>query len=410
MRFVDELKSAVTPRAALLVIGVVALQLLFIASYVGALHHPKPTDVAFGVAAPAGAAERTMARLDALPGDPLDTRTVRDAGQARAQIMEREIDGALVVDPAGRTDTLLVASGGGAALSASLVKLVTEALAPQDREVRTEDVAPASPEDFEGLSSFYLVVGWCVGGYLCASILAISAGARPANAQRAVIRLGALALASLAGGIGGAVIIGPVLGALPGSVFALWGLGALVTFAVGAATLALQGLTGIVGIGLAILIVVIAGNPSAGGAFPSPMLPPFWKAIGPALPPGAGTWVARSIAYFHGNAVTGPLLVLSAWAVAGSGLTMLTAVRRKPGAAATPGAGSPDSGGGTGAGTPDSGAGGGGGTGGGAGMGGGTGTGTGTGGGAGMGTGAGTGGTGAGGAGAGGTGRPGSGT
>ncbi|MFJ7423164.1 DUF3533 domain-containing protein [Streptomyces uncialis] len=394
MRFVDELKSAVTPRAALLVIGVVALQLLFIASYVGALHHPKPADVAFGVAAPAGAAERTMARLDALPGDPLDTRTVRDAGQARAQIMEREIDGALVVDPAGRTDTLLVASGGGAALSASLVKLVTEALAPQDREVRTEDVAPASPEDFEGLSSFYLVVGWCVGGYLCASILAISAGARPANAQRAVIRLGALALASLAGGIGGAVIIGPILGALPGSVFALWGLGALVTFAVGAATLALQGLTGIVGIGLAILIVVIAGNPSAGGAFPSPMLPPFWKAIGPALPPGAGTWVARSIAYFHGNAVTGPLLVLSAWAVAGSGLTMLTAVRRKPGAAGTAGAagaGSPDSGGGTGARTPDSGTGGGGGTGGGAGTGGGT-------------------GTGGGGAGAGGTGRPGSGT
>ncbi|MEU0689074.1 DUF3533 domain-containing protein [Streptomyces uncialis] len=389
MRFVDELKSAVTPRAALLVIGVVALQLLFITSYVGALHHPKPTDVAFGVAAPAGAAERTMARLDALPGDPLDTRTVRDAEQARAQIMEREIDGALVVDPTGRTDTLLVASGGGAALSASLVKLVTEALAPQDRAVRTEDVAPASPEDFEGLSSFYLVVGWCVGGYLCASILAISAGARPANAQRAVIRLGALALASLAGGIGGAVIIGPILGALPGSVFALWGLGALVTFAVGAATLALQGLTGIVGIGLAILVVVIAGNPSAGGAFPSPMLPPFWKAIGPALPPGAGTWVSRSIAYFHGNAVTGPLLVLSAWAVAGSGLTMLTAVRRKAGA--TPRGATPP--GAAGAGAPDSGTGGGGG---------------GTGGGGDAGTGAG--GAGTGGTGAGGTGRPGSGT
>lgn len=35
------------------------------------------------------------------------------------------------------------------------------------------------------------------------------------------------------------------------------------------------------------------------------MLPPFWKAIGPALPPGAGTWVARSIACFKGDAVTG---------------------------------------------------------------------------------------------------------
>ncbi|WP_445400008.1 DUF3533 domain-containing protein [Streptomyces sp. LE64] len=334
MRFVDELKSAVSPRAALLVIGVVALQLLFITSYVGALHDPKPTDVPFGVAGPGPAADRVADRLAALPGGPLDPRTVADADEARHQVLDREVDGALVVAPDGRTDTLLVASGGGAALSATLVGLITEAVAAEGRTVRTVDVAPASPEDFEGLSSFYLVVGWCVGGYLCASILAISAGARPANPQRAVIRLGALALASVAGGLGGAVIIGPILGALPGSVLALWGLGALVTFAVGAATLALQGLTGIVGIGIAILLVVIAGNPSAGGAFPAPMLPPFWKAIGPALPPGAGTWTARSVAYFHGNAVTGPLLVLSAWALAGTVVTLLTSLRRRPAPAA----------------------------------------------------------------------------
>lgn len=200
-------------------------------------------------------------------------------------------------------------------------------------------MAPASPQDFDGLSSFYLVVGWCVGGYLCASVLAISTGARPADPRRAIIRLVTMALVSIVGGLGGAVIVGPILGALPGSVMALWGLGALIIFAVGAATLALQGLFGIVGIGLAILLVVVAGNPSAGGAFPLPMLPPFWKAIGPALPPGAGTWVARSIAYFKGNAVTGPLLVLSAWAVAGIVITMAASVfrgRRKPGPGAPP--------------------------------------------------------------------------
>ncbi|NEE41309.1 DUF3533 domain-containing protein, partial [Streptomyces sp. SID7982] len=42
----SEVKSAVTPRATLLVIGVVALQLLFVVSYVGALHEPKLKDVA----------------------------------------------------------------------------------------------------------------------------------------------------------------------------------------------------------------------------------------------------------------------------------------------------------------------------------------------------------------------------
>ncbi|BAG22600.1 MULTISPECIES: membrane protein [Streptomyces] len=339
MTFVDEVKNAVTPRAALLVIGVLGLQLLFIASYVGALHKPKPTDVAFGVVAPQQVSRQLVAQLDGLPGGPLDPRTVSSAAEAREQIMNRDIDGALIVSPEGRTDTLLVASGGGTVLSGSLERILTEVTASQQRAVRTVDVAPASPEDFDGLSSFYLVVGWCVGGYLCASILAISAGTKPANRQRAVIRTAVMALYAVAGGIGGAVIIGPILGALPGSVWGLAGLGALVVFAVGMITLALEALTGIVGIGLAVLIIVVAGNPSAGGAFPLPMLPDFWRAIGPALPPGAGTWTARSIAYFRGNAVTGPLLVLSAWAVVGTALTLLLSMRHRTGQEGDGGAG-----------------------------------------------------------------------
>lgn len=328
--FRQELRDAVTPRASLLVLGVLALQLLFIASYVGALHRPKPADVPFGVAAPRAVAGQTADRLRRLPGAPLDPRTVADEAAARRQILHRDLDGALVVAPAGATDTLLVASGGGTALATTLEKIVGAAEKTEGRTVRTVDVAPASAGDFDGLSSFYLVVGWSVGGYLCASILAISTGARPANPRRASIRLATMALVAIAGGAGGALIVGPALNALPGGVLQLWGLGALVTFAVGAATLALQGVFGIVGIGLAILLVVIAGNPSAGGAFPLPMLPPFWKAIGPALPPGAGTWAARSIAYFRGNALTDALLVLAAWAAAGVLITLLaSALRRK---------------------------------------------------------------------------------
>ncbi|MET9776696.1 DUF3533 domain-containing protein [Streptomyces sp. NPDC006367] len=327
--FLDEVKDAVTPRATVLVLGVIALQLLFIASYVGALHDPKPKDVPFGVVAPKAAAGQTVDRLEGLPGSPLDPRAVADEASARQQIMDRDIDGALIVDPRGDRDTLLVATGGGTALATALEGITARFEKAQGRTVRTVDVAPASAHDFNGLSSFYLVVGWCVGGYLCASILAISTGARPANPRRAAIRLIAMALVAIVGGLGGAVIVGPILGALPGGVADLWGLGALVTFSVGAATLALQGLFGIVGIGLAILLVVIAGNPSAGGAFPLPLLPPFWKAIGPALPPGAGTWAARSIAYFKGNAGTGSLLVLWAWAVAGTVITLLTAALRR---------------------------------------------------------------------------------
>ncbi|MDX3801017.1 DUF3533 domain-containing protein [Streptomyces sp. AK04-3B] len=326
--FLDEVKDAVTPRATLLVVGVVALHLLFIASYVGALHDPKPKDVPFGVVAPGAAARQTVARLERLPGSPLDPRTVADAATARKQIMNREIDGALIVSPSGATDTLLVATGGGKVLAATLVTLTTTLEKSEARTLRTLDVVPADREDANGLSSFYLAVGWCVGGYLCASIMVISSGAGSSTPRRAVIRLLAMVAVGIVGGLGGALIVGPVLGALPGGVAAYWGLGALIIFAVGAATLAFQGVFGLAGVGLVILLVVILGNPSAGGALPPPLLPPFWRAIGPALPPGAGTWAARSIAYFQGNDMTAALLVLSAWAVGGVVVTLLAATLR----------------------------------------------------------------------------------
>lgn len=341
--FLAEIKDAVTTRAALLVLGVLALQLAFITSYVGAFHHPVPSEIPIAVAAPAQPlAEQSAKQLGALPGKPLDARAVKDEATALRQIKNREVDGALVIDPGGTTDKLLVASGAGASLSQAIEEVVALAEKSQGRTFEIVDVAPSAAGDGRGLTSFYLVVGWCVGGYLCAAILAISAGARPANIHRAVIRLGALLVYSVAAGLFGAIIADPVLGALPGSVMGLWGLGTLVVFAVGAITLAFQGLAGVVGIGLAILLVVVLGNPSAGGAYPYPLLPPFWKAIGPWLPPGAGTYAARSIAYFKGNDITGPLLVLSGWAVLGSAVTLVCSVLRKGKAGPPVGSGLPD--------------------------------------------------------------------
>jgi hypothetical protein len=338
VNFTGELKDAITKRAVFLVLGVLGLQVLFVVSYVGALHRPSPSRVPFDLVAPAPAAAPLSTRLNGLPGQPLSVSVTGTAAEARSGVLNRDVYGALVVSPATAAprDTLYVASGGGAALSNVLRELIGAAEARQHRSLAVVDLAPAPPtKDFDGLSSFYLVVGWSVGGYLCASLLTISAGAKPSNKRRAAIRAGAMALYAIAGGILGAVIVGPALGALPGSVWAMAGLGALVVFSVGMLTLALQALTGIMGIGLAVLVVVIAGNPSAGGAFPWPMLPPFWRAIGPWLPPGAGTWTARSIAYFYGNATLTSLLVLSAYAVAGTAVTLLFTLRA-PGRHAAP--------------------------------------------------------------------------
>jgi hypothetical protein len=329
--FARNLRGAVTGRAVLLVIGVLLLQLGFVASYVGALHHPSPYHASIDVVAPAPVVDQLVGQLDSLPKSVLDARPAADEATARQRIRDQKVYSALLFNPTGTQDTLLVASAAGPALSGAVQKAVTAVDQQQGRTVVVEDLVPLAMGDNGGLTPFYLAVGWCVGGYLVAAILGISAGSRPANGPRAVIRLATLALYSIASGIGGAVIVGPALHALPGRIVALGGVGALVVFGVGAITMAMQCLFGVVGIGLAVLLFVVLGNPSAGGVYPPPMLPPFWRAIGRWLPNGAGTSVARSVAYFHGTALTWPLAVLSVWAGAGVVLTLVLASLRPRG-------------------------------------------------------------------------------
>src|SRR5207245_608938 len=118
----------------------------------------------------------------------------------------------------------------------------------------------------------------------------------------------ALALYAIVSGLAGAVVVGPIYGTLTGHLFTLWGIGALIVFAAAAATVAFQVLLGIIGIGLAILVFVIVGNPSAGGPYPGPLLPAFWRVLGPLIPTGAGTTAVRNTVYFAGNATGGALL------------------------------------------------------------------------------------------------------
>ncbi|MGH8961154.1 MAG: DUF3533 domain-containing protein [Jatrophihabitantaceae bacterium] len=332
-----EWHDAITPRAVGLVVGVLLLQLAFILSYAGAFHDPKPHRMAVGVVvpsgAPAGTAQHSITQLNSLPGEPVHASIVRDEPTARQKLKDREIDGALVLGTSS-TDRLLVASAEGGSLSSAVQSVLTGVDAKQHRSLTVEDVVPAAQGDARGLTAFYLAVGWVVGGYLAASILAISAGSLPSTVRRARLRLGGVLLYSIASGIGGALIVGPILGALDGSFWTLAGFGALTVFAVGAFTMAIQALTGVVGIGIAVLLFVVLGNPSAGGAYPGPLLPGFWRAIGPLLPPGAGTSAVRGIVYFDNAGVGGPLAVVLVYAVVGAAVLLAVSTWRR--AAARP--------------------------------------------------------------------------
>jgi hypothetical protein len=334
-----ELIPGVTRRAAALVIGVLLLQFGFVLSYVGAFHAPTPRAVPLAVVAPAGAPAGTASsvadRLEGLAGHPLDVRVADTEADGRRLLADRQVDGVMLLG-ADTTDTLLVAGAEGGAVSSALTDVLTRVDTPQQRTLTTTDAVPAAEGDARGLSAFYLAVGWVVGGYLVAAIIGVSAGSRPSTRVRGAVRLGALAVYAVVSGIGGALITGPVLGVFDDHLLALAAFGALLVFAVGAFTMGLQVWTGLIGIGLAILLFVILGNPSAGGAYPAPLLPPFWAGIGPWLPPGAGTDAVRGIVYFDGAGAGRACLVLGAYAVVGLAATLAGAGR-----SAQPSSGSP---------------------------------------------------------------------
>ena len=300
-----------------LVIGVAVIQVAFITSYVGAFHHPEPHGLPVAVVAPAGDAPQLVKALNGIPGHPIQVTAAPSVAAGTRQLLRREVFGVLVVDPTAAGEQLLEASASGVSASVAVTDVLDAVAARYHRTVVVHDIRPPSAGDRNGLTSFYLVIGWIVGGYLVASILGISTGSRPANARRATLRLGAIAVYALVTGLAGAIVVGPILHALPGPTIQLGLLGALVIFSAGAFAMALLVVAGTIGIGLAIIVFVVLGNPSAGGPYAWQLLPPFWRDIGPWLPSGAGTAAARGIAYFGSTAITANLLVVAAYGVVG---------------------------------------------------------------------------------------------
>jgi hypothetical protein len=318
----EGLRDAVAPRTLLLGVGVLLLQFGFILSYIGAFHAPTPQHIPIAVVAPSQVSQSVVDRLNAIAGQPLDATVAIDESSARSALSTAATSAVYVVDPAGTQDRLLVASAGGTSVSGAVEQIFDHVAQSEHRTVSVDDVVALENGDARGLTGFYLVIGWAVGGYLFASMLGVAKGARPATFPRGLFRLGATLPYSLVSGIGGAVVAGPILGALTGHLWSLAGIGTLVVLAASTVTMAFQMLFGTLGIGLTVIVFVILGNPSAGGAYQPSLLPPFWRALHSVLPNGAGTDAVRRIVYFGSDGIGGPVSVLVAWSVAGILLTL----------------------------------------------------------------------------------------
>jgi len=291
-----------------------ALQFAFALSYTGALHHPKPHHVRVAVVGTiprdAPIRQSTALHLVQKPNEP----------SALAAIADRDVYGAVIL-PERR---LLVAT----AASPAVAQVLEQAFGGIG--LRVQNVRPLAAGDPRGLSIFYAVLAWTFGGYLGATIVGLTVGTSSRGLRRELARLSALALYAVAAGFLGAAVAEPILHALSDHFLALAGVGMLVVFAAAALTEALQALFGVLGPAIALVVLVIVGNPATGVAFSRAMLPGFWRAVGFWLPPGAGVHAETGAVYFQGHSTLGALAVLTIYAAAAAAVALLTARRRRP--------------------------------------------------------------------------------
>ena len=285
-----------------LVAAVALAQVVAVMAFVLPAHKPEPHEVPVGLIG----APQVGAQLERTAQGMFDVHQFRTAADAERAIRDREIYGALV--PGERR--VLVASAASPAIAQALEQQV-----PAGTAVR--DVVAIDRDDPRGATLNALFLPLIIASFPAALLLV-----QLRLGRRAI--LGALTGLAVMGGLLVAGAVGPALGLLPGPYLAVAAIAALIILSMALPAAALVQRFGPRALGPAAIAFLLIGNPGSGNASAPELLPGFWRAVGPLLPPGAGGQALRNVAYFDGAALAQPLLVLFAFAAAGAALIVST--------------------------------------------------------------------------------------
>jgi hypothetical protein len=322
------------PPAAIRATGIIVVLTVVLAILAIAFALPaarsKPHDVPIGAAGPMAASGQVADILEQhAPGAFAITYYPGEAA-LRDAIRNRDVYGGISFgagsDVAGQAapngPRLLIATGGSPMVAQMLTQIGNGIAQQAGVPLHTADLAPPTANDPRGAG-------------LAASALPITlAGLLPAVALVLLLKrevwtrfVAAVVFASGAG-ITIAALLRYVFGSIDHNV---WGVAAGLTLGLLAAGLSMLGLGSLFGRGgLAIgaLLALLLGNPLSGLSSAPEMLPSGWGTLGQWLPQGATATLLRSTAYFDGAGATTAIAVLACWAVAGTALVVIAAVRQ----------------------------------------------------------------------------------
>jgi hypothetical protein len=276
----------------------------------------EPRDVPLAVVGPEPAVAQVAKGLEqAMPGG-FELSAVPDRAAAVRKIEDREVYGAVVLDP--QQPEILTASAGGPAVAQILTQMATR-LSPET-PAKVTDVVPLPADDPRGAVLAAGALPLVLGGIIAAALLTqlVRSGAK---------RMAGAVTFAITGGLALAAVLQFWLGSFEGSYLANSSVIALSIAAVSLTLLGLEWLLGTAGLALGSAVMMLLGNPLSGLTSAPEMLPSGWGALGQLLPPGAAGTALRSVSFFDGAGAGTPFVVLSCWLLAGLTLCGLGALR-----------------------------------------------------------------------------------
>lgn len=287
----------------------IALACLFAASYTIGLGRPSLNSVLVALVSPAGHLTNLSADLERGTGYGITFRSYATERNALGAVANQQVYAALIVGPT--SGQLLVSSVSGPAIAHALEQVSEQLPATKVGPLLVRDIRPLPSGDPQGFVIAYVLFCTMLLGFVSTFVIRVNV---PELSLREWLML--LPINALAGGLATALVVGPITGGLRGSLPELW-----LALAAWIAICALFARTALVllhawAVVPTLLTLVIIGIPSSGAVVARPLLPEFYRAVGPWLPDGATAQLLRNIGYFPDNQHLEPLLVLTVWLIA----------------------------------------------------------------------------------------------
>lgn len=280
---------------------------------------PQPHHLPFGVVGTQAQVSFVQAALDRREPQGFVVERVSTAGLLRAAVESDALVAGYVVDPTA--PQLLVASAGGGSRANYLRSVVTTAVLPaaEQATLTTVDVVPVAAGDSSGVGVFFYGLPLLLVGMIT-SIVLLQFGMWPI--RKKVVWIAATGAFASAFTFAAATVLDilPTDGWLLVYAFAL-------TQAIGLLTTGLAYFVRQFFLPVAMTFVLVLGVPSAGGTVSGDMLPGFVGWLNAFMPFAQFVDVTRASAYFDGNGLARPLLILLGWVVVGAGVVFLAHVR-----------------------------------------------------------------------------------